>query len=274
MANYADRVLQQFLIIFGGIKVFRFPFFMIYDPRTFAIKGKQTREVMNLLQPGDILLRTYKNYLDGYFIPGTFSHAGFYLGKVTDDDVKNYSGISNSSDLAEIETGDEMVIHSMARGIFLEDVINFCRCDGMAVLRFPHQLKHQAGLTVPQRVQEYFNSPEVHGQYGKEPILAEQALATRLLQGETLDFAKEVFPLFFHTALSQLGKPYDFDFNFDDFNAMSCTEFVYFLSKSVCWNYGIQPVEKKVLFKSRRIIQPDAFENSALSVIWKQVQPR
>jgi hypothetical protein len=271
MANYTDRVLQKFLTIFGCIKVFRFPFFMIYDPRTFAIKGKQTREVLNLLQPGDILLRNYANYLDGYFIPGTFSHAGFYIGKVTPEDVKNYSGVANP---AEVDTGEQMVIHSMARGIFVEDVINFCRCDGMAVLRFPRQLQRQIGLDLPQRVQNYFKSPEIHGQYGKEPILAEQALATRLLQGETLDFDKDVFPIFFRTALSQLGKPYDFDFNFDDFSAMSCTEFVYFLSKSVCWNYGIQPVEKKVMFKSRRIIQPDAFENSALSVIWKQVQAR
>ena len=33
--------------------------------------------------------------------------------------------------------GEQMVVHALAEGVLMEDLIQFCRCDYMAVLRFP-----------------------------------------------------------------------------------------------------------------------------------------
>ncbi len=105
-----NKAYRKVLTIFGDIKVFPWPMFILYHPESYKMKGEDVREVLNTVKAGDVLLRGYNRYLDGYFIPGTFSHAGMY-------------------------TGDNKVIHSMAEGIFEEDIINFCRCDKLAIMR-------------------------------------------------------------------------------------------------------------------------------------------
>ncbi len=83
---------------------------MIYCPTTFRTKGTQTREALNLLKPGDVVLRKYVDYLDGYFIPGQYSHSSIYVG-------------------------DGKIIHAVADGVEYIDVIDFLRCDYFCVLR-------------------------------------------------------------------------------------------------------------------------------------------
>jgi len=106
-----NSMYRNFLKIFGDIKIFPWPMFIIYNPEGYGVKGEEVRDIINQIQPGDILIRGYKRYLDGYFIPGFFSHAA-------------------------IVVNDNMIIHSMAEGVFKQDIINFCRCDYMAILRF------------------------------------------------------------------------------------------------------------------------------------------
>ncbi len=71
-----DKIYNGFIKVFGDIKIFKFPMFILYDPGSYRVKGDDIREVLDLVRPGDILLRGYVNYLDGYIIPGFFSHAG------------------------------------------------------------------------------------------------------------------------------------------------------------------------------------------------------
>lgn len=104
------KIKQWFLTIFGDIKIFRFPFFMIYAPDTFRVKGYDTRNAMELIKPGDIVLRKYIHYLDGYFIPGKYSHSSLYVG-------------------------NGKIIHSVADGVEYIDLIDFLRCDGFCILR-------------------------------------------------------------------------------------------------------------------------------------------
>lgn len=102
-----------FLTIFGDIKIFKWPLFIVYHPTTFRIKGRDTREIMNLLQPGDVVMRSYINYLDGYFIPvgeSGCSHSGLYLG-------------------------DNQIVHSIAEGSVKDDIIDFCRADRILIMR-------------------------------------------------------------------------------------------------------------------------------------------
>jgi len=125
-----SKIRNGFLKIFGDIKIFKFPFFILYDPGSYKIKGNEVRTVINTIKKGDILVRGYTNYLDGVFIPGFFSHTGLFLGKTVKSDLKN-----PDTDQDKFHEGEQVVIHAMAEGVFMEDVISFCRCDYLIILR-------------------------------------------------------------------------------------------------------------------------------------------
>jgi len=98
------------LKVFSRIKVYKYPLWVIYDPSGYKMTDEDDKVVMATVRPGDVLLRGYVNFLDGYFIPGIFSHAGLYIG-------------------------DGEVIHSMQDGVFQEGITRFMRCDYMAIVR-------------------------------------------------------------------------------------------------------------------------------------------
>lgn len=98
---------------FGDIKIFPWPMFIVYSPTTFKIKGDNTRRIMEIIEPGDVIMRSFVNYLDGYFIP------------------TGESGCSHTG----IFAGNGKVIHAMAEGIVEHDIIDFCRCDKIIVMR-------------------------------------------------------------------------------------------------------------------------------------------
>ena len=126
------KKIKQFLLnILGDIKVYRYPFFMVYDPSTFLVKGYHTRHVMEVIRPGDVVLRKFRCYLDGFFIPGAYSHSGIY-------------------------TGDGKVVHAIAEGVEEIDIIDFLRCDSCCVLR-PDDEK-QAALAV-ERAKAVIGTP-------------------------------------------------------------------------------------------------------------------
>ena len=218
-----DKIYNAFITFFGDLKVFKFPMFIVYDPGSYLVKGEDIRQVINIIKPGDIFVRGYINYLDGYCIPGFFSHAGMYLGEVKESDrAKVKEGAE-----ANFRTGEQMVIHSMAEGVFMEDVINFCRCDYMAILRRNTAIE----------------SPEA--------------------KNTTFDDVM-------HNALQNLGKNYDFKFDFADFTKLSCTELVYASCLGFITDYDIKVRIKKALFVvKKRMITPDDFVNSKLDLVWK-----
>lgn len=217
-----EKIYKGFLKIFGDIKVFKFPLFILYDPSSYKLKGDDIREVIKIIQPGDILVRGYINYLDGYFIPGFFSHVGLYVGEVKQSDSANLK----PDQIHDFKAGEQMVVHSMAEGVFMEDVINFCRCDYMLIMR-------------------------------------------RDLAVEKEESQKITFSDVFKVALSNLGKEYDFKFDFSDFHSLSCTELVFDCCKAFIRDYGIDVKMRKVLFMKKRLITPDDFVNSKLKIVWR-----
>ena len=114
MKNFFIGLLHNikvaFLYVLGRIKVYRWPMFIVYDPKGYDVKAVGIRTALSLVRKGDILVRRYKNYLDGYFIPGRFTHSGVYVG-------------------------DGVIIHAMSDGVQKIDILDFLRCDGFAILR-------------------------------------------------------------------------------------------------------------------------------------------
>jgi len=95
---------------FGNIKLYKHPFFVLLGHAAYKIKGQHMREILNILEPGDILLRRYDHYISGLMIPGYFTHGALY-------------------------SGDNMVTHLLGQGITVEDILVFTRCDDIAIIR-------------------------------------------------------------------------------------------------------------------------------------------
>ena len=91
------------------IYLHKYPFFLLYKPQLHQIKGYQIREILNLIQPGDIFLRSFKGYLNTILVNG-WGHAALYIGENT-------------------------IIHSIGEGVLKEDLLDFCRIDEIAILR-------------------------------------------------------------------------------------------------------------------------------------------
>jgi len=86
------------------------PFWIVWRPNVHKVKGYHVRKIMDVVEPGDILLRRFDGYLNTRFTPGFFSHAGLYVG-------------------------DNQMVHSTSAGCIKEDILDFCRADAICVLR-------------------------------------------------------------------------------------------------------------------------------------------
>jgi hypothetical protein len=280
--KWSYKIKEAFLRFFGDIKLFQrqprlfflpdllstvlFGSTLVYDPRSYLVKGTDMRRAMNDIQPGDILVRGFENYVDGNFIPGFFSHAGLYLGKVDETTIRQYwsthlaGSAPNEGDYAKLAEvlekavhGEQMVIHSMKDGIFMEDLLNFCRCDYMVALRFPASVTRSADVQRP-----YSENAKIKKVFTVE----ERQIAERLEKNSAMPFA-EIFPVIFKLALSQLGTQYDFGLDFSSFKKMSCTEFVYYCTKSLEWCANVRPETESVMGIKSPGIVPDGFAGSA-----------
>lgn len=107
----------RFLIKFGNIKIYKFPMFIIYDPYEYAMDGEHMQKALDILKPGDVILRGYDHYMDGYFIndPLKYSHGAIYVG-------------------------DNKIIHASATGVGYIHAIDFMKCDRVCIFR---PAKHQ-----------------------------------------------------------------------------------------------------------------------------------
>jgi len=218
--NIISSFRNGFLKIFGDIKIFKFPFFLLYDPGSYKVKGHEIRQVIESIKAGDIMVRGYSNYLDGYFIPGFFSHAGLYLGTTGKNNVVVPDCIES-----KFYEGKQVVIHSMAEGVFMEDVINFCKCDYLLILR---------------------RNPKVEPEVNFE----------------------DDFKLVFEKAMKNLGKEYDFKFDFSDIGNLSCTELVYVCNDHFLEKYNVRLKKKRVLFTKRTMLIPDDFVTKEFEIVF------
>ena len=278
----ANRKIDRFIRALGKIKIYP-PFIFIEEPQGYKISGRDMRELMETLQPGDILLRGYDGYLDGELIrmsgagaegvSSYMSHAAFYLGELGEaqksiaarrlrqitpegkwipasqesiEDVRN--------DPEYVQLGRQMVIHSMAKGVFTEDLLTFLRCDYLIVLRLPELIK----LTAEQQA-KVLSDPDFKAYrelLKQRELLSEDgtgADATRILKDlEELGEVQRdtVIAAARESALGKIGSCYDFQFSeLESGNMFSCSEFVYYCYKSIHEALGIHPKEHAFMGK-------------------------
>lgn len=251
----SKTLAERFLTWFGDLKYFRYPLFLVWDPGSYRVRGEDAREVIGLVQPGDILLRSYEHYVDGWLIPGRFSHVGLYLGAVTEADRRYLGTDPTPAATAAFRTGEQMVIHAMAEGVFMEDVLNFCRCDQLLILRLPEALTPVPATQGYRFRDTLFTAAERQlrqGFAGNKGVPRSAAVA----------LAREV-------ALAHLGVDYDFAFDFATHKAFSCTEFVYFCYRAIDRFIGLAPKPRRLLWLTRQVIEPDDFYRAGLLRVWQ-----
>lgn len=219
--NIFTFVYNSFLKFFGDIKVFKFPFFILYDPGSYKVKGAEVRKVLDSVKAGDILIRGYTNYLDGLFIPGFFSHAGLYLGDTTNSQLFMADIIAN-----KFYSGKQAVIHSMAEGVFMEDLISFCKCDYLIILRRNQIIEPHVDIELTH---------------------------------------KEVF----ERAVKNLGKAYDFKFDFSNIGNLSCTELVFNCCETIFPLYGVKLKPRWIMLRKRNVLIPDDFVTNKFELVFK-----
>ncbi len=105
------------------IRVDYFPFFIQIHTEGYKVRAEQTVKVMKELKKGDILVRGYSHYL-GSIIIGKWSHVG-------------------------IAVANDTIIHAIGKGVRYEHIIDFCRCDRLAILR-PNLTEQEIDLVVRQ----------------------------------------------------------------------------------------------------------------------------
>lgn len=110
MKQLFHKIWSKFLTFFGDIRIFKWPFWIVYDPYFFRMAGSKTERLLAILRPGDVVLRGYDSYLDSKFIDGDYSHAGVFVGK-------------------------GRIIHAVAPNVEETTVIDFAQCDRIAVCR-------------------------------------------------------------------------------------------------------------------------------------------
>lgn len=253
---------KKFLTWFGDLKYFPYPMWIVWDPGSYRVKGEDAREVIELVRPGDILLRAYDNYVDGLFIPGSYSHVGLYAGKI-DESQRSLAGshLDDAEKQARAQSGffkagPQMVIHAMAEGVRMDDVLTFCRCDAMAILRLPAVLQGTpASADYPFR-DELFSA-------------LERSIRDRLTNGGSVA-SEEVIPLAIEAALGKVGEEYDFGFDFRKFDSFSCSELVYYCYKSVDHHLDLRPKTHRFMgiFPRRDAITPDDYLSTRLEKTW------
>ncbi|ABS28458.1 hypothetical protein [Anaeromyxobacter sp. Fw109-5] len=241
------RVRDALLAVLGDVKVFRWPMWIVYDPGSYRVKGRDMRAVIERVRPGDVLVRGFDAYLDGKLIPGLFSHVGLFLGRTGEVD----RAAAPPEHREGFAVGEQTVIHAIAEGVVTEDVLDFCRCDRLAVLRFPAQLRARPGAPP--------DDPRALGEQ-------ERALRDRLVAGGDVAF-EEAWPVVRREALAQVGVEYDFDLDFRDLRRLSCTELVHRATRCLAPFLGVQPRRHRILGISGVGIVPDAFVRAPLELV-------
>lgn len=217
--------------------------FLVENPKSYRLTAHNMRELLALLQPGDILLRGYDGYLDGAAIrrssrcaghsyrPGWFTHAALYMGEIGDREIDLVPKTVRHN-TQYIQRGPQMVLHSMAMGVHSEDILTWMRCDYMAVLRAKPDLTKRRDIALTDNGAERNDLQSVSGC---------RQIRAALNQGSPVNL-DDVIGNVRESALEMVGEPYDFQcIVTEKFTRFSCAEYVYYCYRSIHDALGLAP---------------------------------
>ena len=290
---------SAFMAWFGTLKFFRneggspevklhWPSkFLVENPRGYRISGMDLRQLLGLLEPGDILLRGYEGYVDGEFIrrsslsaqnefkPGWFTHVALYVGALSEDDRAHVPApFGQHADY--FATGPQSVIHAMAKGVHTEDILTFCRCDYLCALRLPPELSLGSAPITPLVRCKQSNPPSASDDFVR--ALQDDLHAGHRVSRERVVAAARL------SALEKIGEEYAFDCSDTQaFDRFSCAELLYFCLRGVLGAIGLQPLPhalyplapwvKSFKVLERATLTPDDYRDlarrGALEVVWE-----
>lgn len=107
--NFITKIKKFIIETFGDIRIYSGGI-ILFGNSSYLLKGKEQRQVLDILKPGDIVFRHYAHYLGTIFIPGFWSHVGIYIG---------YGS----------------VVHAVGGGVTYDDILTFMRTDNISVCR-------------------------------------------------------------------------------------------------------------------------------------------
>ena len=110
MKNTIYKIWSKFLSGFGEIRISKYFPWLYYDTTNPKVTGDVIFKMIDILKPGDIIIRGWDSYLDSFFIKGDYSHAGIYIGNNT-------------------------VIHAVSPNVCETSIIDFSLCDRICVIR-------------------------------------------------------------------------------------------------------------------------------------------
>ncbi len=99
-----------------------------FGDSSYHLKGPECRDILNVLKPGDLLLRRFDHYLGALAIPGYWCHVAIYVG-------------------------NNLVIQMSTTGINSEDILTFLRSDNIIVLRPNIRYKHLTSQAIEKAYQ-------------------------------------------------------------------------------------------------------------------------
>lgn len=147
-----QRLLNKFVSIVHNKSWWKFIVHLVADIRfykggiilfgdsSYQIKGPLMREILNVVQPGDVFLRRYNHFFGTYLIPGYWSHAAIYVG-------------------------DNIMMQMLGQGINKEDILTFMRADEIKILRPKDETKIQSAI---EKTYSYYQKGEQYD-YGFMP---------------------------------------------------------------------------------------------------------
>lgn len=173
----------------------------------FLINPVQIRELMNSLEPGDILLQRREWYLSNAGLPGYWPHAALYIGTAAEREA--YFG--------DDSIGDWLRAQGLQPGRPGQDFNGLLRRD------FPQgwalslgQDKAGDELRIIEAISEGVSFTSLEHSAAADSLVI---LRPRLAKAEK---ARAIYRAFSHQ-----GKPYDFNFDFVTDNELVCSELVY-----------------------------------------------
>lgn len=116
-------MISKIISFIGDLYLHKFLMFILYKPTMHKLKGHEIRQILNVLELGDLIFRKHKGWISSSIIPGYWSHVAIYCG-------------------------ENKIIHAIGDGVLEEDILTYCRTDCISVQRIKNLSKDELSMAI------------------------------------------------------------------------------------------------------------------------------